>query len=209
MSYHVETISVESAFGITIQNKLVVHDAPSNKLMVLLPGRGYTINAPLTYYLSKIGFQLGYDVLMVNYGFHLTQDKISLDQIPYAHADGVQAVEQVLARGYSEVCLAGKSMGTPIVGTLTQSLSVDKLSAILLTPVQSAEAMVKDTPTVAIIGTRDPYYAPDKIENTETLSWKVYDGLDHSLGYPDNWRDSVTVLRSVLDDCEHFLKAQS
>ena len=200
-------IPIESPFGVTIQNLLYTQESPSTKLMTLLPGRGYTCERPALHYLRVLGLAQGYDVLEIRYGFHLTQVDLMPENIPDVNQDGTKAVIAALEQGYEEVCIVGKSLGTPIAALLSQSIPLSKKSTILLTPIRDAAKMVGDVRTLAVIGTADGAYDPAKIVDTYTLTWKVYEGLNHGLEHPGDVWASLNVMREIMQACDNFLES--
>ena len=73
----------DSYAGVRLKIPLVMpDDEPRSRLMILLPGRGYTIDAPLLYYHQVLAWELGYDTLPMQYGFHVAQQSLAIEQIP-------------------------------------------------------------------------------------------------------------------------------
>jgi len=82
---------------------------------------------------------------------------------------------------------------------------------ILLTPIRDVVSTVSDgTPTLAIIGTGDALYDTVKVEaesQRTNITWKVFDGLTHSLERREDWKQSLAVLPEIIGACEGFLRA--
>jgi acetyl esterase/lipase len=201
------TIPIESPFGVTIQNTLAVQEPSSGKLMVLLPGRGYLNEHPVMHYTRMIGLQLGYDVLSLRYGFHLTGEDIVTERLPDVHQDAVNAITAALERSYRELCIVGKSMGTPIAAVHAASLKILRLSLILHTPVRNAVDMVGEIPTLAVIGTGDALYDPAKAVDKSNVRWLVLDGLNHGLEKPGDWQASLRALHDISLAVDAFLRS--
>lgn len=199
-------IPIESAFGMTLHHDYYASDVRSDKLMILLPGRGYTIDSPLFHYLKPIGIKQGYDVLSIRYAIHVTKVDNWITRISDIQADTQKAVAQVLAHNYQTVCVVGKSLGTPIAATIANQLDVANKSVLMLTPIQSAMSLLNNIRALGIIGTSDPAYDPDMIIETKSQSWLVLDDLNHSLEYKDDWATSLDILKQVLATCESFIK---
>jgi acetyl esterase/lipase len=197
------------AEGRKIRHRYLYHAEPaSSRLLVMLPGRGYTNDMPVLYYLREVAVQLGWDVLSVTYGFHAWPETEPGDlsaevRAVLAHVD--------IKQDYAHVCFAGKSMGTPIAVEFGQSYGAEKASLILLTPIMRCTSDAGDLSTLAVIGTADQVYAPDLAESTTDLpdvTWVVFDGLDHGLGFPGDWRGSLSVLPQMMGPCASFLERQ-
>ena len=196
------TIEVTTAAGVVVDHRLIAHEQPAG-LLVLLPGRGYTCDHPVLHYLRKAAADLGYDVLSVWYSFQMSPQeddaRVTMEQL----ADEVdQAISVALRRGYDRVCIAGKSLGTPLAAL--HARQVERL--ILLTPIGTAAQDVGATPTLAVIGTADPMYQPEQIETSgANVGWLVLDGLDHGLEAPGDWAASLDALARITQACVEFL----
>lgn len=156
MPFTIETIPVESVFGVTIRNKLLLNAAKSGHLLVLLPGRGYTNDHPVMHYLTHAALARGYDVLRVEYGFQVANQSLAAvppEKMPLLMQESQRAIEQTLERGgYTRICLAAKSMGTPLAVSIQPELNVTQKSLLLLTAIQNAAAMTGGIRTLAING---------------------------------------------------------
>ncbi len=207
----VETIMlpVESRFGVTVYNQLLAHDPPSDKLLVVLPGKGYTCNHPVLYYLRRAALALGYDVLSVEYGFQVANAEFDATTVESLQEDAEAAVRPALARGYRRVCFAGKSLGTPLANELARGLRAETVSLLLLTPIGGAMQGLGSLPTLAVFGSADALYAPEIVaafDGHPTVTCRVFDGLNHSLEVKGDWHASLEVLPDIIATCEDFLR---
>ena len=195
----IETVTSD---GVRIDHLLVTQEQPRG-LLILLPGRGYTCDYPVLYYLRKAAVALSYDVLSVRYSFQVlpqgSGDAFPSDKLA---AEVDQVVEQVLQPGYERVVIAGKSLGTPLAARYAEQ--VERL--ILLTPIGTSVQDTGATPTLAVIGTADPVYLPEMSEATgANVQWLVLEGLNHSLELQGNWDVSLDALRQITQTCADFL----
>ncbi len=203
------TIKVNSHFGITVNNLLITQDTPSDKLLIILPGRGYTCDHPVLYYLRHAGVQLGYDVLSVQYGFQAGNIELTDENVGFLQDDVRQAVEGTLVGGYKRVCVAGKSLGTPLAAETARTLHNDQVSLLQLTPVHGAADNLGSIPTLVVIGTADPLYRPEDVvtfQNHPTIHWEVMPDIDHSLEVRGDWVASLKILPEIIRLCEGFLQ---
>lgn len=209
MAQVTQIIKVNSGFGVTTHNVYTYHDAPrTNRLMIQLPGRGYTTNHPVLHYLRHMGLQRGYDVLSVAYGFQSANIELTPENIPYLQQDVAEAVRPVFQRGYEHITVIGKSMGTPLAAELARKIATDEVSLIQLTPIGGAMHGLGDIRTLAIIGTADSLYSAEVVaafDRSPTVSWRVFEGLNHSLEHENNWEKSLDALRDVTSACAEFL----
>ncbi len=207
MSFKVSTIETESKFGTTAQHGFFTQKDGSDKLLIILPGRGYTTEHPLLYTLRSAALELGYDVLSVQYGFQVGQINLTAENMPYLQDDVQQAAQVVLGGGYQKVCVAGKSLGTPLAVELAQHINDAQVSLLLLTPIGGAAQPLENIPVLAVIGTADAAYMADMIKDAGLLSWRVFEGLNHSLEVGGDWRASLAVLPQIISVCAGFLEA--
>jgi hypothetical protein len=207
------TIDVQSRFGVKIPNPLTYHEPPVNKLLVMLPGRGYTIESPALFFLRQMALDVGYDVLGLQYGFQMTGGDFDETTAPYLKEDITNAIRQTVQRqAYQQVCIAAKSLGTLLVAEAIEAASIPRTSAILLTPLPGAIQEVGSNPTLAIIGTGDALYSPEMVSASSNLinvRWRVFDGLNHALEVKGEWGASIDALRDVVAECELFLTSQA
>lgn len=205
MSLQFSTIDTPSRFGMTIRHPFAAQEGGSDKLLILLPGRGYTVDHPLLYMLRKAALQSGWDVLSVQYGFALADRDLDAESISSVQEDVDAATAPVLARGYTQVCIAGKSLGTPLAAELGRRLTAERVSLIMLTPIGGATQGLGHLRTLAVVGTADPLYMPDMVTDEPHIQWLVIEGVNHSLEHKDDWRASLKVLSEVTGVCAAFL----
>lgn len=201
-------ISVTLAGDVKVDHHLFYHeDRPSRNLLVILPGRGYLNSHPVLHYLTKMATLNSYDVLQVNYSFQVIPNVVVSN--PQLAQEVQLALDGTLNEAYERVCIAGKSMGTPLAVTAIHAIEASEKSLILLTPIGGSTNMVGDLPTLAIIGTADEAYNASLVAgdaSKSNLKWSIYEGLNHGLEYPDDWLKSAEVLPRIVAECEQFLR---
>ena len=84
------------------------------KLMVLFPGRGYTVSSPLLYYAHFKYERMGYEILRINYGDFNTFDE--------AKNNALGQVQELNFAKYDNVVFISKSMGTVIAGWIVEKI---------------------------------------------------------------------------------------
>jgi len=208
MGYNTTTIETQSPFGVTARHPFTAHEPASDKLVILLPGRGYTNEGPIMFHTRQMALENGYDVLAVQYGFQAANGDLRPEQFPFLPQDVDLAVGSVLKRGYREICVVGKSLGTPLAVELAKNITAEKISLILLTPIGGALYGLNGLRTLAVIGTADPIYTPEMVK-TPDIQWKVFDGFNHGLILEGNWRVSVHALHDMIQACEQFMRGET
>lgn len=182
-------------------------EAQTRRLMVFLPGWGYTNDMPILFYLRDLALRAGWDTLSITYAFQAYPD-----QEPGELGMEVQAILNHPDRlpGYRTVCYVGKSLGTPLAIEAARQPIAGHVRLILLTPILNCTAQAGPWPTLAIIGTHDSHYSPELLHSTHgksNVTWCIHTGLDHSLQVEGDHRASLSALANILDDCAAFMKA--
>lgn len=208
--YEMTSLEVQTPFGTTATSQLFQASQANSRLLIALPGRGYIHDHPVLFHLRYMALENGFDVLAVNYGLDTSgpSNPEHYLQLPVVVQ---QAAAQTMARGYRQVCVLGKSLGTPLAVELAAGLQAEKITVILLTPLGAAlqDQNIARFPTLALIGTRDPYYAPDLTAQTPpNVHWHIFDALNHGLMVEDDWQVSLRALHDIVQTCETFLKDQ-
>ena len=213
MGHKIKVLNVKVKAGVTVGHLLFTHENPSSdQLLVILPGRGYTRDYPLLYYLRMLAVELGYDVLSTQYSFQSHPHAVNFDAVGW---DGLQEeIDQALKalpnREYTRICFAGKSLGTPLAMQLAHTHAAPDKRALLLTPIANAVQLAgEDMPTLAVIGTADSAYNADIIQadvRRDNVTWWVFDDLNHSLEHKDDCKASMAVLSEIMMICADFLK---
>jgi acetyl esterase/lipase len=213
MGHKIKALSVMVKAGVTVGHLFFTHDnPPSDKLLVILPGRGYTRDYPLFYSLRMLAVELGYDVLSTQYSFQADPHTVRFDAVGW---DGLkeeidQALKALPKREYTHICFAGKSLGTPLAMQLAQTYPAPDKRALLFTPIANAVQLAgEDMPTLAVIGTADSSYNADIIQadvRRDNVTWWVFDDLNHSLEHKNDWKASMAVMTEIMVVCEDFLR---
>lgn len=197
----VEILETTSSAKVTIRCQLIRRE--NTRLLVRLPGVSRS-NAVMEF-IEQLGEDLGYDLLEIPYGFHIAQTDFDMARIPDIRQETQQLLAQALECGYESVVLVGKSLGTMLAVSLAQDTpQVNKL--ILLTPVMNSHTMTGDLPTLAVIGTADSRYDAQTMQDSDTLRWLVYEGMNHSLMIPGDVQTTVRHLPEILATCGDFLR---
>jgi len=201
-----EAVPTPSGAGVAIQNRLMGPDGGSEKLLVMLPGNNYSCDAPAFFYLRQAAIQAGWDVLSTTYAFQVVGGEIDG---PTMLADVRAAVDQVLPKGYREVCICAKSLGSLIALPLARSLDGHRVSLLILTPIpQFFVEPVGDLRTMVVIGTADPVYQMEECaaaRERADAEWVTVPGLDHGFNVKGDWKASVAAMEQVIAPCVRFL----
>ena len=179
------------------------------KLMVMLPGIGYTCDRPLLYYTGRLAASMGYEVIRVSYGgfpMNLRGNAAGLRAcLDSAEAQAREALGQVDSRQYEEVVYTGKSIGTVVACRLARSIGAPA-RCVLLTPLpQTFDGPVSEA--VAFHGTADPWAETPVIRAAcaeKHIPLHITENANHSLETGDVLRD-IANLSGVMEIVKTFL----
>lgn len=190
----------------------------SNTLFVFLPGVGYKNDYPLMYYIAKYAQAHSYDMLRVDYNYKENGflNETSEVQNEWISEDMSAIIHYLSSYEYNRVVWVAKSLGTLLLALskdfLQNDLAIKHQSFLWLTPlfseVEVPNAMSSlQFPSLYVIGTEDPYYSQDVIEqllSLHHLKGVVIDHADHSLE-DSSPLNSIQNLQKVLKETVDFL----
>lgn len=183
----------------TTPSKDAAADAP---VAVLLPGAGYTVQAPLLYWCAT---------LLAERGWHVRAVGWTVDEAARAHP--LKFVERAVAEAFAagpattRRLVVAKSFGTFALPWARWA----GIAGIWLTPVLTEEpvrqALAEATPAdLAIGGDRDPFWQPATVAATGARL-VTEPGADHALTLPGDWRASMRLQERVLATIADHLDA--
>ncbi|GAB0170038.1 alpha/beta hydrolase [Lysinibacillus sp. CTST325] len=186
-------------------------DLESNKVCFMFSGTGYTYEKPLLYYSTELMLELGYDVVQVCYSFNskqFEQEPEAISAMVYNAANPI--VEYVLStKSYTEAVYIGKSLGTlPITDFYMQQSSSVPSRYVLLTPLLSLEHVMKNLlgrQAFLAIGTADPHYSKESLEQLSSHELLIIENADHSLEIANHTVESVILCQSLLTGLKAYL----
>jgi hypothetical protein len=212
------TLDIRGYRDEAVPNTFFRQEGETQGIAILLPGWGYTCQAPLLYYAMRVMQSLGADVLQVEYAYNRRPDFLALpeaEQTRWLFTDVTAAFHTALQqRAYQEVTLIGKSLGTLALSHLvSHPPSAAHARAIWLTPVLGTERFLENIrqwggQSLFVIGTADPYYDENRLRELESATGGealVIDGADHGLEIEGNvWR-SLQELERIMRAIKAFL----
>lgn len=188
----------------------------SKGLAVMLPGKGYTTQAPLFHYSTGLYLNKGYDVLHIDYNYnHPEYEVMERDEFSiHISRDVNTVINKVLTEQspYPNLIVIGKSLGTIALSTLVNRPEFTNAKLIWLTPLLQLDyvferIMASSQQGFCVIGSRDPFYIKDRFENIENkknLKTMLLRGADHSLNLPESPVDSIDLLKKVMVSISEF-----
>ena len=213
--FKVKTDSVAGYKEMKIPYTLLSTNEDTRNLVIMLPGAGYSAQAPLFHYSTGVFLNKSSDVLQVNYSYNdKFYDNFSIDEISDAIKHDVRGViDQVLNdRSYESFCLIGKSLGTIAMSSELKRNIFKEAKAVWLTPLIKREdvfeAMVKaENRGLCFIGDNDQHYNAERyeqiVQNTNIVS-TLFPNVNHGLQYENDPVTSIDVLKSVIKEINEF-----
>lgn len=194
---------------------LLGNGKPTRNLAIMLPGAGYTTQAPLFHYTTELFLNRGWDVLEVNYRYNdPAYDRFSTDDLAGIIRHDVNIVlDEVLGAGaYDNFSLIGKSLGTLAMCSERTRKAFQKARMAWLTPLihrdDVLDAMLQaEQPGLAVIGDRDNCYSEEryqKLAGNPELAPSLMPGVGHGLDYAGDVQQSIDALKEILKAIEEF-----
>lgn len=198
-------------FTYTVLNK----GEGSRKLAILLPGAGYTVQAPMLHYATGVLINRGFDVLHVNYQYNDSfYDDFGTEELNKAINYDVNLVLDYILqdKSYDDYCLIGKSIGTMAMRSVLDRDGFKSAKAVWMTPLIHRDdvlnAMVSSQNNgLCFIGDNDWCYSSErfaKIEENPNITSKLIPNVNHSLEYNEDALSSIDVLKDVIRAIEDF-----
>ena len=213
--FKVSTESVSGYKEMEIPYTLLSNNESSNSLVIMLPGAGYSAQAPLFHYSTGVFLNKSFDVLQVNYSYNdKFYDDFSMDEISEAIKNDVGLViDKVLDdKSYENFYLIGKSLGTIAMTSELKRNIFKEAKAVWLTPLIQRddvfEAMVKSKHnSLCFIGDNDQHYNSERYEQlvkNKNIVSKLFPNVNHGLQYENDPVNSIDVLKNVIKEISEF-----
>lgn len=164
-----------------------------NKLVVIFPGLGYGVDAPLLYYADFLFETKGYDRIYIDYNQYLQDTSLTIPQrLNRLRQYELDQLKSICWSKYDTIVFLSKSIGSMEAGWIADQLHLP-VKHIFLTPI--VEAMPYCTPdTTVIMGTNDRHYSAYQ-HHTPSL---YFPEADHSLEVKNDPLRSVENLKEYL-----------
>lgn len=213
--FKVKTDSITGYKDKDIQYTVLSTDEHASKLAILLPGAGYTAQAPLLHYSTGVFLHKSVDVLQVNYSYndkiydHFTMDEL----VEVIKLDVGTIIDKVLEENaYDGYYFVGKSLGTIALASLLDREIFRNSKAIWLTPLLNRDDVFESmlhsrNESLCFIGDDDTHYIAERYRqfaNNPKLVTRLLEGADHSLQYKQDPVRSIDLLKTVIKEIDEF-----
>ncbi|WP_417899754.1 alpha/beta family hydrolase [Bacillus haimaensis] len=211
----IRTNSIQGYKEKTIPFTILSKDEGSRSLAIMLPGAGYSVQAPLFHYATGLFLNRSIDVLQVNYQYNdAFYESFTMDEITKAIIHDVREVidQAISTDDYDTFYLVGKSLGTIAMSSELKRDVFHSANAIWLTPLLQrkdvSDAMVScGHKSICIIGDADPCYKEDRfkeVNENPVFTTRLISDVDHALQYKDDVLGSIEVLKDVIASIEQW-----
>jgi hypothetical protein len=195
----------------SIPFRLIEQKAETNRLVIILPGAGYTTHAPLLHFTTGLFYSKGFDVLHINYSFN-RQEQSELSEEAFTRDVQLAIDHAIKNKEYSHYYIVAKSIGTIALSYLLNNAMFKNAKVVWLTPLLQRDdvfhAMLNsDNKGICIIGDKDRCFVEERFEslkNNDNLLLKVVTGGNHSLELDEEPIQSIEVLKGVISDMNEF-----
>ncbi|TFE00097.1 alpha/beta fold hydrolase [Jeotgalibacillus sp. R-1-5s-1] len=196
--------------------EICLSDEPKGTALIL-PGAGYSIQAPLMHYATSLLVKEGYQVILADYAYNKESYNSMSDEEYRASVlkDGELIFEKTgQLRKDGSLLIVGKSIGTMMMAQESNLNRLSDVKAIWMTPLVHGELVrqaLEHTkwPSLSIIGDHDFCYSPEAaeaIERNPLVNNEVIAGTDHALQFEDDLLGSIDVLKQVVESLVRFLQ---
>lgn len=184
------------------------------QLAIFYPGYGYTLNAPVFFYLQELFSKKDFDILGIDYRYNENTAFLnSADEekdiwFEYdCNAIGKEVCN--FSKAYSRIVYVGKSLGTTmLMHQLNSGLIHEKAEIVFLTPgTYSAIQKVKNRVLIAY-GNADKHHNKSDIElikDRKDILIKEIENAGHVFEEEGNIRRSILNLLEVIEVIDDFI----
>ncbi|WP_052342594.1 hypothetical protein [Bacillus sp. EB01] len=199
--------------GKEIAYTLFKHNESAGGLAIVLPGMGYTAQAPLLHFATGIYFEAGSDVLHVNYKY--SRDEMEALSGEEFEGDVRAVIDHVLSEStYHDFSLIGKSIGTKALCYLLKDERFGSARTLWLTPLLHSDHVFEMMSSggrdgLVVIGDQDSFYMEERyaeLKRKPHLECYLVEGTEHSLQVEGDALRSIDVLKDVMVLVDGFCK---
>jgi hypothetical protein len=192
--------------------RLIEQNEETNDLVIVLPGAGYTTQAPLLYFTTGVFYNKGFDVLHINYTFS-RQEMSALDERDFARDVQLTIDNAIKDKKYNNYYVVAKSIGTKALSYVLENTIFNDARIVWLTPLLQKDnvfnAMVNsDHKGLCIFGEKDSFCFIldrfEKLKDNQNLILKVVEGGNHSLELDKDPMISIEMVKSVISYINEF-----
>ena len=173
------------------------------KLIVVFPGRNYSVDMPLLYYANFKYEVRGYESIKVDYSRAYKEGQTFDEYMERAKKMVWDELSRVDFSLYRDVVFVSKSMGTVIAGWLEEQLGM-KVRHIYLTPLKETLPYMTQKQEIihVLAGTRDKFLDAAVLREhceKEMIRLEQIEGVGHSLEMWGSMESNIDILKRVVE----------
>lgn len=176
-------------------------------LLVLFPGRNYSVDKPLLYYGGKVFEKRDYDVVRLHYNYKLKADKDDIHAlIEEAKAYVINTLSKIDFSKYEDIVFISKSIGTALAGYAELYFKV-KARHVYLTPVADSLKYMSRGKCIVVSGKEDKILDARKLKIycvEQDIALKQFEEVGHSLEHPDDINKTFAILMVIIRMYKEF-----
>ena len=214
--YEITTLAIADHRGEAIPNRFYRQKGQASRLGVIFPGMRYTCDMPLLHTTTDLLLQHGADVLQLHtdYTGPAFQSASGREQLERLAGDALAGVRVGRKqRNYTDLLLAGKSIGTLAMASLLAKGGESHAAAIWITPLLHQPDLVETArkhpaPALFLASTSDQTYDPQAMRSileAGVAKALILEGANHSLEIPGDALRSAELLKQVAQTIDQFL----
>lgn len=189
------------------------------KALLILPGKGYTINHFLLDFIWRMAAEKGFLAMKAEYRGFTYRHMGEPYELEHAAQDAGFVFDYLNKTGYvpEDIIVCAKSLGTlALAQTLARkNISIDK--AILLTPVLYLAKEADTLPvwydykkrvknSILVFGNDDPYCDMETaMNNFPGTQISYYSGADHGLHLDGDYSGTIEIQREIVETAKKFV----
>lgn len=171
------------------------------KIAVIFPGKNYSADSPLLYYACFTYEVRGYEVVPINYGDLLKQDKPISECVKEVMNAALMQLQAIDLSNYDDIVFVSKSLGTVVAGWIDEKLCIN-VRHIFLTPVdRTLPYITKERNIIAVVsGTKDEQMDEGILKEhciKENIYLKQIEGAGHRLEIWGDMDRNIDILKEV------------
>lgn len=210
MAINFSSFQVPSSEGLPATYNLRSHTEGSDTLMISFPGQGYKMDAPLMWYSALTALQTGFDVLSVEYSFHVSgasQRDTTIPEVVNEVANGIRSFLE--SHDYRRVIFVAKSIGTEISMRIAETGKVKADHFVFLTPLEGTIGFINGTDSMlVIVGDNDPAFPEDSLNKlNDRKRVLLIEGGNHLLEIPGDVSRSLGIMKEVVEELKEFFSS--
>lgn len=174
----------------------------NKKMVVIFPGKNYSVDSPLLYYAGFKFETRGYEKLDISYGDSINKGNCFAEYIEYVRNEVLLKLQGINLTEYNDVVFVSKSMGTVVAGWIEEKLGIE-VRQIYLTPIKETLPYIKNGKNIiaVISGTQDKLMDSDLLKEhclKENIYLKLIDRVGHRLEVWGDMNENIDILKEIV-----------